>query len=186
MKQGNKNKNRTRFKRDFERESNDGGWAYGQLTKPEVELFCKLAKGRQEPIVLSGSLSETDLGLRNRYTEIWHFWLPDYRRKQPKSSLVGSSVVRDIDIWEGSRLEKPEIAQICAFFISQNPAAFSQMSAQQIEQLVDQNYSLEHYKTLEAFSKQAGCLIFHTDGVTVERVPAPWQLAGWPFYHQAK
>jgi RHS repeat-associated protein len=71
----------------------DGGLERGQLTDDEFYFFRRLAmarrnQGRMDPIVLTGSMSETDLGFLSRYDKNLQANLPDFRKNKPASGLV--------------------------------------------------------------------------------------------------
>jgi len=139
----------------------DGGWQRGQLTDAEYDALRDFATRNNKQIVLSGSLSETDLGLRNRYSG--EFPLPDWRAKKPHTGLVDTGI-GDSDFWQGSNLSQPELDELAKIF----PENFKKP---------DTGYSLEHYPALEDFSASgqgAGALVFEPDGSTW-RVPATWQ-----------
>ncbi|MFH1632861.1 MAG: hypothetical protein ABIG63_02485, partial [Chloroflexota bacterium] len=51
----------------------DLGWQKGQLTDMEYNALRDLAQTKGKPIVMSGSLTETDIGLLNRYNPNFEF-----------------------------------------------------------------------------------------------------------------
>jgi hypothetical protein len=142
----------------------DGGWKKGQLTDAEFEFFQRLARERGKKIVLSGSLTETDLGLARRYDKDLQRFLPAWRQEKPYSSLVSDGIVRDIDIAQISALTPTEIARIQKRF----PKAEIDVAG----------YSKFHYPNETSFNIQGGAIVFYPSGRTVRRA-APWQKAIW-------
>jgi len=90
----------------------DGGWERGQLTDEEFEFFQRLAGQRDKPLILTGSLIETNLGMGRRYDPRWQKYLSCYRRRKPRSSLVDRGELNDIDIAEVSALSPSEVTAI--------------------------------------------------------------------------
>jgi RHS repeat-associated protein len=147
----------------------DSGWKKGQLTDDEFAFFQWLAQKRGHKIILTGSLTETDLGLQRRYdTELQKF-LPDWRR--PQSGLVDTGVVRDIDFGELSKLTDTEIQLILNKFQESYPDL-------RITDIDVKGYGEERYPKQGDF-RRSGAIVFHPSGRT-ERIPAPWQLPNWP------
>jgi len=141
----------------------DGGWERGQLTDEEFEFFQRLAGQRDKPLILTGSLIETNLGMGRRYDPRWQKYLSCYRRRKPRSSLVDRGELNDIDIAEVSALSPSEVTAIQGRF----PGAL----------LDTTGYRTKWYPDPTSF-RQMGAMIFHPDG-RVERITSPWQESGW-------
>jgi hypothetical protein len=138
-------------------------WRKGQLIDDEFEFFQQLARDRGKKVVLSGSLSETDLGLARRYTPETQQYLPPWRK--PTSELVDKGKVRDVDFWEATDLTREEIASIQKRF----------PDAKEIDAT---GYSKSNYPNESSFTTQGGAIVFYPSGRTVRR-SAPWQREDW-------
>jgi hypothetical protein len=152
----------------------DGGWQKGQLTDAEYEFLRSLAKKWGRDIVLTGSLSETDRGLRNRENPALQGELPPFRRNKPESGLVKGGK-GDIDIWQGSGLRPEQLNELLL--------GFNILNGERNEQFdlgdPSEGYNLRRYPNIHYFGRKAGAIVFAPDGTTV-RIPAPWQYKGWP------
>jgi hypothetical protein len=148
----------------------DGGLERGQLTDDEFHFFRRLAmarrnQGRTDPIVLTGSMSETDLGFLSRYDKNLQSHLPDFRKNKPASGLVETGV-GDLDFWQGSKLDDAELAAIYKRFPGWEVDAIGYGRS-------------KGYNTIGDFAKDAGAIVFQVDGTT-ERVLGAWQRENWP------
>lgn len=144
----------------------------GQLTDKEWNDMRDLAQKLGKDLVLSGSLTETDLGLERRYAAMNDPALkekfPEFRQDKLNSGLVDKGDEKgDVDLWEGSNLSKADLAEIKKVF-----PKFEK---------VDTGYKKEDYPTLSKFGDKdegPGAIIFKANG-TVERIEASWQRKKW-------
>lgn len=149
----------------------------GQLTVPELRAFQALARARGRSLLVTGSLSETNIGLYNR-THAPHR-LPSWRRRSPVPSLVRApgGVPTDVDLWAGSDLAPEERDALAGFFARAHGVR---------PEIDDAGYSLVKYPTPRSFAPplrrrqdaddDGGGLIFYPDG-RIARLRATWQRA---------
>lgn len=143
----------------------DGGWEKGQMTDDEYEFFRELAIGRDKPIIVTGSLAETYLGMGRRYDQRQRHRLT-WRESKAKSELVDTGEARDIDIGQISQLTDEERGKIIGKFTNKFPGKRIKID--------EEGYNADDYDDIEAF-KKAGAIVFYPDG-HAERISAPWQL----------
>lgn len=150
----------------------DGGWESGQLTDSEFSFLKTRAQEWGKDIVLSGSLSETDLGLQRRYNPETRQHLPEFRRTKWGSGLVDKGI-GDVDVWEGSGLSASQYNELLTGF----PAGFTTDLPTQTD-----GYNLNRYRDVTSFGNPEygpGAIVFRPDGTTY-RIPAIWQNPNWP------
>jgi hypothetical protein len=146
-------------------------WVKGQLQEIEWQALRQYAMKVHKDLVLSGSLSETDLGLFRRYSAIQdpaigdRYSIPAYRMEKLRSELVDNNG-GDFDLWEGSHLSRRELGEI-------RRQIFPEFKIDKPKE----GYSLARYPRIESFSEfgGGGALVFHADG-RVTRLPARWQI----------
>lgn len=150
-------------------------WALkGMMTDAEFNAMRQMAMSRppgSPPIVLTGSVSETPVGMLNRMDASRQALLPPWRAAKPQSSLNNNATISDIDVWQGSNLSADEMTNLRTIF-----------GAPDAE--IDANgYSLKKYADTSNFGQaydpatggnDGGALIFNPDG-SVERVQSSWQ-----------
>jgi hypothetical protein len=142
----------------------------GQLTDGEWDAMRQMAIELKKDIPLTGSRSETDLGLARRYAVkenpdlAKRFGIPEWRAAKPGSGLIDSAA-GDVDIWEGAGLTEGEKITIMK-------KVFPNVTDRQI----DSGYSLKYYPHESALGGESGpgALIFRSNG-RVERILASWQ-----------
>jgi hypothetical protein len=119
---------------------------------------------QKPPIVLTGALTETDLGLTRRNEPKFWQYLPPWLRDKPLPLKL------QIGVWEGSEVSFAELNQIAETF----------QHSQEGEIEVDMtSYTLDRYPTKASFESGEGAIVFQSDGTT-QRIAAPWQQSSWP------
>lgn len=153
-------------------------WVKGQLTDEEWEFFKARAGDLKKPIVLSGSLSETDLGFTRRYDLDSQQHLPEFRRNKPYSGLIDEGV-GDIDFWRGPRGGE-KFTQTDLDYVTSHPDFPESLRGFEADPPTH-GYNARRYPQLETFGGKTGGggLVFEPDG-TVWRVPSAWQLPNFP------
>jgi hypothetical protein len=151
-------------------------WIRGQLFDEEWNFFRKMAgpEHLNERIALSGSLSETDLGLLRRYDPELRESLPDFRADKWWSELIDEGV-GDIDLWHGVRNGEKLTSAKVDYIRERLPDSLQGFKFD----APSHGYNTRRYPRLETFATKGGALVFEPDG-TVWRVPAVWQQPGWP------
>jgi RHS repeat-associated protein len=162
----------TQYRRKVLPLRDDFGWERGQLLDEEYEFLRAKAQQWNKQIVMSGSFSETDLGLIRRYDPESQKYLPAFRRSTPKSGLVDIGA-GDVDFWEGSFLSPYQLRVIRNYFKQIDPRFVTK------DPTGLKGYKLRYYPTLDAFNEMAGAIVFNPGGTT-QRIAGPWQRRDWP------
>jgi hypothetical protein len=163
------------YRKALKKRSNASFNRMGQMTYKEFQWMRQFAKRIGKDIVMTGSLTETRIGMRNRLDPAVRHLLPEFRQRKPWSSLLDPKVgadgkfeMPDLDFWEGSGLTRPEFDVIEQRFYGWKADHTGYSLAE------DYYPKLSNFHTLPKGEPGPGAIIFRSNG-SVERILGGWQ-----------